>query len=176
MPLPARHGIRHPVPQLPDTDEVKQPPGFRLGVPASLGPEHDLEVLAGRELGDEVVFLKNQTHLAQPKVRAFPLRQPDDLAPHHLDGTGLRHLEPADHRQQGGFPGAAGPVETDQFPGRHLQIHPVERPHGTRWGGVAELHPNDPHGNLHHQPHPSRNLDVRQGLPTALENTPPHPR
>ena len=98
---------------------------------------HQRHVLAHREAGNQVVELKDKTHMLAPVGREGGLTGAREPLVGKPDLARAGHIQPAQNVQQGGFAAARSPQQNDEFALHNVQVHIVQRMHLDRTGTVG---------------------------------------
>ncbi len=123
---PGRRSARSPS---PTSSRMRQHllPALPGGQP--LEEQHVVDVLEGRQDGDEIVLLENQPDGAQAQAGRRPTGEAVGRPAGQGDRPGGRGVDEAHQVEEGGFPGARRTRQADEFPGTDGEGDGVQRRH-----------------------------------------------
>jgi hypothetical protein len=93
---------------------------------ATVGEQRHLDVLRGREGGEQVMELEDEAESARAETRSLPFVQRSRRTSLQLDFTSTRPVQQPDQVEERALPGAGRSRQRNELAGAHLQIDAVQ--------------------------------------------------
>src|SRR4051794_2258614 len=104
-------------------------PLLALGRRLTGGHERGLDVVGGRQRGDQVEVLEHEADVVAPEAGAGALVHGPEVATVELEGAAGGAVEGAEQLQHGALAGAAGTLDGHELAGPDLDVHAVDGGH-----------------------------------------------